>query len=804
MVLDTLKVVGTSARRVDAMEKVTGRAQYVTDLRLAGMAHARIWRSPLPHARIGRIDAAAARACPGVLAVVTAADITGCEPLYGPAYRDTPILPPDRVRYAGEPVAVVVAETEAQAEAGLRLLEVELHEITAVTTPDAALAPDAPVLHEALRPSGHFRDLMSLHPVPERNVCQQYEYERGDVARGFAEADLVVEDTFTLPAIFHYAMEPHCAVARVAPEGITVWASTQHPFPVRRELVEIFGLPLNQVQIVVPHLGGAFGNKSYTKIEPLVVALARMLGRPVRLALTTEEAFRLVRRAAARVRLKTGVRRDGTIVARHVEVHFQLGAYADVGPRVAQKAGLTAAGPYRAPNLAIDSYAVYTNTVCTAAFRGYGVPQIAWGYESQMDIIAERLGIDPLEIRCRNFPKKGETYIEGDLPIDADFEGDLRRLAAAIGWPSGQSKVESPKAKVEPPGLGLGPRALGLAPPTQRRHGVGLACVIKAPLAPSVSNAMVRMHADGSVTVLTGTVEFGQGSRTIMSQIVAEELGVPFAWVRVGQPEMGMSPYDQATSASRSTTLMGLAIQNAARDVRDQFVEVASGQLKTDPAGLRLCEGKAVGRGGEPVAYAEIIARHFGMPGGELIGRGTYRGERGQAPLGGVAPFWEVGMAAAEVEVDEQTGEVRLLAYVSLADIGKAINPLQCEAQEEGASMMGIGHTLFEEMIYQDGQLMNPSLLDYRIPAMTDLPDDLRSLLVENADGPGPYGAKGIGESGLMPTSPAVANAIAHAIGVRITHLPLTPERVLRAIWAASRRGSAVGGQGSGAGTEAK
>ena len=328
--------------------------------------------------------------------------------------------------------------------------------------------------------------------------------------------------------------------------------------------------------------------------------------------------------------------------------------------------------------------------------------------------------------------------------------------------------------------------------------------MIKAPLAPSVSNAMVRMHADGSVTILTGTVEFGQGSRTIMSQIVAEELGVPLDWVRVGQPAMGMSPYDQATSASRSTTLMGLAIQNAARDVRDQFVEVASGQLKTDPAGLRLCEGKAVGRGGEPVAYAEIIARHFGMPGGELIGRGTYRGERGQAPLGGVAPFWEVGMAAAEVEVDEQTGEVRLLAYVSLADIGKAINPLQCEAQEEGASMMGIGHTLFEEMIYQDGQLMNPSLLDYRIPAMTDLPDDLRSLLVENADGPGPYGAKGIGESGLMPTSPAVANAIAHAIGVRITHLPLTPERVLRAIWAASRRGSAVGGQGSGAGTEAK
>jgi CO/xanthine dehydrogenase Mo-binding subunit len=395
-----------------------------------------------------------------------------------------------------------------------------------------------------------------------------------------------------------------------------------------------------------------------------------------------------------------------------------------------------------------------------------------------MDIIAERLGIDPLEIRCRNFPKKGETYIEGDLPIDADFEGDLRRLAAVIGWPpltvGSGSRV---------PGHGSEPATRDTQPATPRlRRGKGLACVIKAPLAPSVSNAMVRMHADGSVTVLTGTVEFGQGSRTIMSQIAAEELGVPLTWVRVGQPEMGMSPYDQATSASRSTTLMGLAIQNAARDVRDQILEIASGQLKADPTALGLSQGMVQGRGGAPVSYAEIINRHFGMPGGELIGRGTYRGERGHAPLGGVAPFWEVGMAAAEVEVDDGTGQLRLLRYVSLADIGKAINPLQCEAQEEGAAMMGIGHTFFEEMVYEGGQLLNPSLIDYRIPAMIDLPDDLQSILVENADGPGPYGAKGIGESGLMPTSPAVANAIAAATGVRLKELPLTPERVLRAL----------------------
>ncbi len=768
-------IVGAPQRRVDALEKVTGRAAYITDLGIPGAAHAKLWRSPVAHARIRRIDAADARACPGVLAVATAADLTFCELFFGPAYKDQPMLAVDRVRYAGEPVVAVVADTEAQAQAALARIEVEFEELPAVTTLEEALAPGAPVLHERLRLAGQFRDLASLKPTPGTNICHHFHYERGDVAAGFAEADVVLEDVFRFPMIHHYSMEPHAAMASVTPEGIIVWGSTQHPFPVRKELADIFCVPLNQVQVIVPHLGGAFGNKSYTKIEPLVVALARIVGRPVRLGLTTEEAFKLVRRAAARVRMKTGVRRDGAIVAREVEVHFQIGAYADVGPRVAQKAGLTAAGPYRVPNLKIDTYAVYSNTVCTAAFRGYGVPQIAWGYESQMDMLADRLGMDPLELRCRNFLPKGANYIEGDLPIDADFEGDLRRLGAAIGWPP-----PGPASRVQRPESPLTPSASRLTP--RRRRGKGLACVIKAPLAPSVSSALVRMHADGSVTILTGTVEFGQGARTAMSQIVAEELGVPLSWVRVGRPEMGMSPYDQATSASRSTTLMGLAIQNAARDVRDQFAEIASGQLKTEPGALRLHQGTVAGRGAEPVAYAEIIARHFGMPGGELIGRGTYRGERGQAPLGGVAPFWEVSMAAAEVEVDEETGQVRLVRYVSVADVGKAINPLQCEAQEEGGSMMGIGHTFFEEMVYEGGQLLNPSLVDYRIPTMEDLPDAFQSILVENGDGPGPYGAKGIGESGLMPTSPAVANAIANASGVRIKELPLTPERVLRAI----------------------
>jgi CO/xanthine dehydrogenase Mo-binding subunit len=747
-----MNVVGTSPVRTDAYEKVTGRAVFISDLRIPGVVHARLWRSPLPHARIQGIDTAAAAAAPGVLAVLTAGDLTAFDRFFGPAYKDQPILAIDRVRYAGEPVAAVIATSEREAETAVCLLDVDLAELPAVTTLDEALAPGAPVLHEHLRPAGHFRDLANLRPIPGSNICHHFSFARGDLAQGFAEADEIFEDTFTFPMVHHYSMEPHVAMAQVEHGQITVWASTQHPFPVRKELAEMFGLPLSHVQVIVPYLGGAYGNKSYTKIEPLVVAMAHKVGRPVRLALTVEESFKIVRRAAARVTMKTGVKRDGTIVARQCTAHYQIGAYADVGPRVVQKAGYTAGGPYRIPHLQIDTYAVYSNTVNSVAFRGYGVPQLAWAYESQMDIMAERLGLDALDMRLKNLLRRGEEFAPGDLPIDCDFHGSLQRAAAAIGW--GQ--------------------------PTGPRQGRGLACVIKAPLAPSISSAVARMHADGSVTLLTGTVEMGQGARTVLAQIVAEVLALPLPWVRLALPEFGMSPYDQATSSSRSTTLMGLALQTAAQDLRRQLLEIAAEQLQTHLDNLTLRNGAIETPDGR-YPYAEIIQRHFGLPGGELIGRGVYRGARG-APLGGVAPFWEVSLAAAQVEVDADTGQVRLQKYVSIADVGTAIHPLQCEAQEEGGVMMGVGHTLFEHMVYQDGQLLNPGLIDYRIPTIHDLPEDLHSILVENADGPGPYGAKGIGESGLMPTAPAIANAVARAVGVRLKDLPLTPERVRAAI----------------------
>ncbi len=789
----TLKVVGTSARRVDAVEKVSGRAQYVTDLRLPGMAHAKIWRSPLPHARIGRIDSGGARACPGVLAVVTAAEIAGCEMFYGPAYKDTPILAVDRVRYAGEPVAVVVAETEAQGEAALTLLEVELHELPAVTTVDAALAPAAPVLHETLRTSGHFRDLMTLHPVPERNICQDYHYERGDVARGFAEADLVVEDTFSLPAIFHYAMEPHAAVARVTPEGITVWASTQHPFPVRKELAELFRVPLSHIQVIVPAIGGAYGGKCYTKLEPIAVACARIVRRPVRVALALEESAKTITRHAARCRMKTGVRRDGTILARECELVLDTGAYSDIGPRVANKSGYRAPGPYRIPNVKIASRAAFTNNVPAGAYRGYGTPQITWASECQMDMIAERLGMDPLELRLKNLVKRGEEYMPGDTPMDGDMLEGLRRTAQAIGWPgaSAGSRVPGPGSRVESPAEGLGTRDSGLG--TAWRRGVGLAAAFKdGGGTHSVSTAIVRIHADGSVTVLMGSAEHGQGARTVMAQIVAETLGVPLERVIVATPDTALTPFDQGTSASRSTTLMGLAVQAAAREAKEQLLKVAAGVLEADPGRMETRDG-AVLVDGAPLPFAEIFGRHFGLPGGEIIGSGSYRPAIWTGTLAGSTTFWEVGMGATQVAVDEETGKVEVQSYISFADVGRAINPRECEAQDEGAAMQGIGPALFESLVNQNGELLNASPVDYRVPTFEDLPDQFGTILLENADGPGPFGSKGVGESGTFCVAAAIGNAIARATGVRLKEQPMTPERLWRALRAgAGDRGSEV------------
>jgi len=752
--VEPLRVVGHSVRRLDALEMVTGRARYVTDMELPGMLHAKLLRSPYPHAKILRVDVTRARAAAGVRAVVTSADLDWCDPYFGPAFRDRPILAIDVARYEGEPVAAVVAETEGAAAAALELIEIAYEELPAVTTPEEALAPGAPLVHTSEPPAGHFADLSTLKPKPGTNICHQFHLERGHGAGAFAEADIVVEDVYRFPRVQHYSMEPHAALAIWDPDGtLTVWASTQNPYSVRVELAKMFRLPLSRIRIIVPLLGGGFGGKTYAKLEPIVGALARIAGRPVRLALSVAEAFRTVRRCNARARVRLGFKRDGTLWAAECHADFDVGAYADIGPRIIQKGTYTATGPYRVPHVVLHANAVYTNTTPGGAFRGFGVPQLAWALESLVDEAARDLGHDPVDLRRQNLLARGEEFAPRDTPIDGKFEESLNRAAEAIRW------TEAPAAD----------------------RGRGLAMMMKASVAPTVSEAIVRLHADASVTVLASTVEMGQGARTVMAQIAAEVLAVPVDRVSVAMPDTAITPYDQTTSSSRSTTMTGRAVQEAATDVREQLLRIAGRRLGVSTSALGV-EDASVVAAGERLPYPELLQERFGMGGGELIGRGIVAPGRSTAPLGGSTPFWEMAVGAAEVSVDEETGAVLVHSYVSVADVGRCINPQQCEGQDEGAVMQGIGHTLLEEMVYEQGQLLNANLVDYRVPRAEDVPAELRCHFVENGDGAGPFGAKGAGEGSLVPVSPAVGNALARLTGVRFRELPLTPERVWHAL----------------------
>jgi CO/xanthine dehydrogenase Mo-binding subunit len=754
-----LRVVGRPVPRVDGLEKVTGRARYVTDLELPGMLHVALVRSPFAHARIVGVDTAAAARAPGVRAVAGCADLAGCDPYFGPAFRDRPILAVDVVRYEGEPVVAVVAEDEGAAHEAAALIDVAYEELPAVTTLEEALAPGAPLVHSREPLAGHFADLSTLRARPGTNICHQFDFARGNTARALAAAHLVVEDAYAFPRVQHYSMEPHAAVAAWSEAGeLTVWASTQNPYSVRVELAKMFDVPLSRIRIVVPLLGGGFGGKTYAKLEPIVSALARLTGRPVRLAISAEDAFRTVRRCDARVRVTLGFSREGLLVAAACDADFDVGAYADIGPRIIQKGTYTATGPYRVPNVRLHSNAVYTNTTPGGAFRGFGVPQLAWGVESLLDEAARRLDRDPVDLRRQNLLGHGEEFAAGDLPIDGKFEESLDRAAHAVRWSA--------------------------AAPADR--GRGVAMMLKASIGPTVSEAIVRLHADGSATVLASTVEMGQGARTVMAQIAAEVLALPVTRVSVATPDTAITPYDQTTSSSRSTTMTGKAVQEAAQDVRAQLLSVAARRLGVAAAALRLEDGAVVG-GGTPLPYPEVLKERFGMGGGELIGRGVVAPGRSAAVLGGSTPFWEMAVGAAEIALDAETGAITVERYVSVADVGRCINPLLCEAQDEGAVLQGLGHTLLEEMRYDRGQLLNANLVDYRVPRAEDLPRTLECRFVENGDGAGPFGAKGAGEGSLVPVSPAIGNALTRLTGVRLRELPLTPERVWRALREARR-----------------
>jgi CO/xanthine dehydrogenase Mo-binding subunit len=547
----------------------------------------------------------------------------------------------------------------------------------------------------------------------------------------------------------HTPLEPHVSVADVQGDRVTIHSSTQTPSFVRIEIARLLGWPENRVRVRTAFLGGGFGAKVYVKLEALAVALSLLARRPVKLSLTMEEQFFTISKHASTFRIRSAVTKDGRITARRCEVFYNGGAYADIGPRVAQKSGFSAAGPYDIPNVAIDSCEIYTNRPPAGALRGFGVPQLVWAYESHTDLIARALGLDPVEFRRRNLLRDGAEQATGTPMRDAATGVVLDRLAARIGW--GQPLERSKGAL---------------------KRGRGIAIGFKASISPTTSVANVAISADGSCTVYCGTVDMGQGSTTAMAQIAAETLGIAAEAVRVVMPDTDVTPYDMGTLGSRSLFHMGHAVRLAAEEALAKLAALAA---KTGvPPGTNL-----------PIA--ELFRRKYGMQAGTIIGSGSYipsyvppDPETGLTP--NATPFWMVGGAAAEVEVDSETGRVRVLRLINVADAGTPVNPRIVETQLTGAAIMQLGFTLLEEMQFTDGQLRNPSFAEYKIPGIRDMPERLEGESIDARQENGPYGAKGVGETGTFAVSPAIANAIEDAVGVRIAELPITAEAVYRAL----------------------
>ena len=748
--LNPLPQVGRSIPRLEARAKVTGRTEYVHHLRLPGMLHGKIFRSTLPHALIKSIDVSAAAALEGVYRVVTIDDIKTVipHPYYGPAFHDQPVLADGKVRFAGEPVAVVLAYDRKIAEEALALITVEYEELPAVYDEMEAAASSV-LVHDELKPAATFPDLQHLKGRRGTNIALDYKLRRGDVEAAVASADHVFEHEFRTQQVMHIPMEPFVTIADVVDGQATIHTASQGPSFVRIEMARFLGLPENKVRVKVPHLGGGFGGKLYIKLEALVTALSLLVRKPVKISLTMEEQFFMVTRHPCTFRIKSAVTKDGRITARQCRIWWNGGAYADIGPRVTQKAGFTSAGPYDIDNVWIDSYAVYTNRPPAGALRGFGAPQTAWAYESHMDMIAREMDLDPADFRRRNILRNGRPQASGTLLRDADIEASMDQVMDHLKWDQpfdhGNSSV---------------------------RRGRGLAIGFKGITAPTTSVAIVNLFADGSCALYIGTVDMGQGSDTVMAQIAGEVLNMDASAIKVIHPDTDVTPYDMGTLGSRSTFHMGTAVRLAAVDARNKIEELAR-DLGLPP--------------GSNLPVAELLRKKYGMQAGNIIGTGSFipdyekpDSETGQSRK--ATPFWGVGASGAEVEVDMETGQFTVTKLINVADIGVPINPTLARVQLSGAGIMQYGFTTIENMIFQNGQLTNGSLADYKIPSLLDMPRNYINEPTRSHDPQGPFGAKGAGESTTIALSPAVGNAIADAIGVHLLDLPLTPESIYRAI----------------------
>ena len=548
-----MKYIGTSVQREGIEDRVTGNLKFTADMKFDNMLHVKLVRIGCARARIISIDTADAYQVEGVRYIFTEADIPGPMPRYGPFVQDQPVIASRTVNFYGEPVAAVIAETEDAASYAASLVKVDYEELPGVYTIEQALAPNAPLVQDPdIRPEDEYQ---------HTNIFSEWKYGWGNLDT--AEADVYIEDTFNFPMTMHFAIEPHVFIGAPENDGVCIWSTVQHPFLVQRELARILGMPISKVRIISPELGGGFGGKGYPKFEALMAFIALKMKQPARLLLTLEDTFYLVRRASSSVKVRAGFNRDGKIVSMKVRGDFLIGAYADAAPRIVSKASYAGCGVFHPENVDIIGRAVMSNTIPATAFRGFGAPQYLWAIDSIMDLAAKELGMDRLAIRLKNVTPKGEILVPGDNPVDGEWADGLKKAAEAIGW----------------------------GKPLKENHGRGLGIGIKSPAPATVSQAMIRLHYDGSVRVMVGTTEMGQGSRTVFGQIAAEELGVSIDKVKVINADTDIVPFDSITASSRSTVFMGNAVVNACADTKAKLIAIAQECFPTDAEAIEMGDG---------------------------------------------------------------------------------------------------------------------------------------------------------------------------------------------------------------------
>ncbi|MBI4318722.1 MAG: xanthine dehydrogenase family protein molybdopterin-binding subunit [Chloroflexi bacterium] len=746
-------VVGRRMPRIDALVKVSGEMVYTADIRLPHALYGAVLGSARPHARIARVDTSRLTRLPGVKAVVTGQDCRDI--LLGKVTRDQPVLAWHKTRFIGELVAGVAAIDPDIALEALDLIEVDYEDLQPVFDPQEAMAPEAPVIHE---------DLLSYatdSPAHRYgNVCAHVKVHRCNVLEGFEQADFVFEDVYASQAAHQGYVEPRAAVAAFDTSGkVTVWATSSSAFELRQDLAEVLRLPMSKVRVILPAVGGDFGGKGSTGIEPVCALLARKAGRPVSIQLPREQDFVTSHpRHPAKMALRIATKRDGTLVAVEGQMVLDAGAYADTGPRMIGRCAFLQ-GVYRVPHVKIDGLCVYTNKISFGNCRAPGAPQATFAIESALDEIATRLGIDPLELRLKNAWRDGDRSSTGQVLHGIAVEKTLRLAASSVGW--NESKPG--------PNIGRG-IACGLW-----HSGIGN------------SSAVVKVNEDGSLVLLTGAVDQGAGCHTVLSQIAAECLGVSLDDLAIVTADTDATPIEAGAGSSRTTFTAGTSVKMAAEDTRRQLGELAARMLEANPADLRFAS-RMISVEGSPeraVSFAQVMNA---SPSGPIIGRGSNkRGRPSYDPstctgLMGPASHGHTAVTEmAEVEVDPETGRVEVLRLLVAQDVGYAINPIGVEGQIEGGATGGLGFALTEELVVENGKLLSANLVDYRMPTPLDSPN-VESIIIEEPEPDGPFGAKGVGEAPIVPTAAAIAAAVYDAVGVRIKDLPITPEKVLRAI----------------------